>query len=114
MKRVVIVLAMLAVLLTGCAQVEQWTDAGKEYLAANQRTSGQVRAIAAMRIDGLREWLEDAMSETRDGAQQAHLRYAYEQIGRFQEEPGDFEYYEPVEPPAGSPIGDGRFGCDWE
>jgi hypothetical protein len=83
-------------------------------LAANQKTSGQVRAVASLKAAELRDWLEDAMTETRDEAQRAHLEYALAQIGRFQEEPGDFEYYEPLEPPAGSPIGAGRMGCDWK
>ena len=83
-------------------------------LAANQRTPAQVRAITALKIEKLREWLGDAVELAPADSQRAHLKYAIDQIKRFQEEPGDFEYYEPVKPPAGSPIGDGHLGCGWE
>ena len=85
-------------------------------LAANKSASNQVRAIARHQLQGLQIWCEKQITTVPDKSQMAHLERALAQIGRFLKDPAEFEYYAPLDPPAGSPIGsDGSpFGCSWE
>lgn len=77
-------------------------------LAANERASNQVRAIAEFRLELLRDWLLGQRNLTRDSEQQAYLFYAANQIKRFQEDPKKMNLTKPNDPPDGQPI-----GMDW-
>jgi hypothetical protein len=74
-------------------------------LAANQRASGQVRAIASLKLDGLKSWLTAPRQSTKDGAEHAHLFYAASQIAQFQKDPKRLDLTPPSEPPDGPPFG---------
>ncbi|NIR52144.1 DUF5117 domain-containing protein [candidate division KSB1 bacterium] len=86
-------------------------------LAANERASNQVRAVASFKLDELRQWLNQELGRANEERQKAHLYYANKQIQRFQEHPEKMNLTKLVEPPAGSPIGSDfnfiGFGCDF-
>ncbi len=91
-------------------------------LAANEDAASQVRAIAFLKLDELKNWMIESKKETeKDENQHAHYIFAIYQINQFQENPGQYHFTPPIEPPAGSPIGTGRFnsdpmrwGCGWQ
>ncbi|HKE56996.1 MAG TPA: hypothetical protein VKB46_09850, partial [Pyrinomonadaceae bacterium] len=81
-------------------------------LAANERTSNQVRAIASLKLEQLKSWLSTQRALGADENQRAFLYYAVEQIKRFQDDPKKMNLTRPQDPPDGQPIGmDWR--CDW-
>src|SRR5438132_2549082 len=77
-------------------------------LAANERASNEVRAIAEFRLEILRNWLRQQVDLTRDENQKAFLLYASNQIKRFQDDPKKMNLTKPNDPPDGQPI-----GTDW-
>ncbi len=77
-------------------------------LAAGERASNQVRAIAELKLDQLKAWLGTQRTLTADENQRAFLFYAVEQIKRFQEDPKKMNLTRPQDPPDGQPI-----GMDW-
>jgi len=89
-------------------------------LAANERASNQVRAIAELKLDELKTWVSLQANATRDQNQRAFLLYAADQIKRFQEDPRKMNLTRPNDPPDGQPIGtdwwtlSDRAWCDWQ
>jgi hypothetical protein len=87
-------------------------------LAAGERASNQVRAIAELKLEQLKAWLGTQRSLTADENQRAFLFYAAEQIKRFQEDPKKMNLTRPQDPPDGQPIGmdwgnESLWHCDW-
>jgi hypothetical protein len=88
-------------------------------LAANERASNQVRAIAEAKLYELRQWLEGRQNLAPDAGQVAFMNYAANQIKRFQEDPKKMNLTKPNDPPDGQPIGTDwwamseRDWCDW-
>ena len=91
-------------------------------LAANEDATSQVRAIAFLKLDELKNWMMNNKKETeKDENQHAHYVFSIYQISQFQENPGQYNFTKPIEPPAGSPIGiersnsdPMRWGCGWQ
>lgn len=77
-------------------------------LAANERATNEVRAIAELKLDELKNWATSQANGMRDQNQRAFLLYAANQIRRFQEDPKKMNLTKPNEPPDGQPI-----GTDW-
>ncbi|HKO34850.1 MAG TPA: zinc-dependent metalloprotease [Pyrinomonadaceae bacterium] len=77
-------------------------------LAANERASNQVRAIAELQLEALRDWAATHANQTRDANQRAFLLYTANQIKRFQDDPKKMNLTRPGDPPDGQPI-----GTDW-
>jgi len=77
-------------------------------LAAGERAANEVRAIAELKLDELKNWSITEAKTTRDQNQQAFLTYAANQIKRFQEDPKKMNLTKPNDPPDGQPI-----GTDW-
>jgi Met-zincin/Domain of unknown function (DUF5117) len=75
-------------------------------LAANEHAQTEARAIASLKLDELRKWLEANPGDGSDSAERAHRFFAAEEIARFQRDPKQFALPAPVEPPDGPPIGD--------
>jgi len=75
-------------------------------LAANDRATQEVRAVASLEAEQLRGWLQGAKAAAADTAQRAHLAYAAAQIEQFQKDPAKLQLPPPSEPPDGPPIGD--------
>ena len=73
-------------------------------LAKNAQAQTQVRAIASLKLGGLREWLEGAAEATVDEGYRAHYAFAARQIGRFQDDPEQVKLTAPMEAPQGPPI----------
>ncbi len=84
---------------------------GMMSLAANDRASNQVRAIAYLKLDELKDWLAGQIEKEQDESQKAHVLYAIAQIERFQKNPEKATIPAPLEPPPGSPIG---MDCGWD
>jgi hypothetical protein len=78
-------------------------------LAASDRASNQVRAIAAWKLEQLKTWLNTQRRATMDENQRAFLFYSFDQIKRFQEDPKKMNLTNPQPPPDGQPIG----AADW-
>jgi hypothetical protein len=88
-------------------------------LAANESAAPQARAIAWLKLDGLKDWLTKEMKKVKDENERAHYSFALSQIRRFQENPRQMPLTGPVQPPAGPPIGMSdsefcEFGFGWE
>ena len=81
-------------------------------LAANEDASEQVRAIARLKLDQLKNWLAGQMTQITEESQKAHYFSAISQIHQFQENPKDINITKPVNQPAGPPIG--LLDCGWE
>ena len=77
-------------------------------LASGERASNQVRAIAELKLEELKNWLNAQRNIARDENQKAFLFYAAEQIKRFQADPKKMNLTRPNDPPDGQPI-----GMDW-
>ncbi len=78
-------------------------------LAADKDATTQVRAVAALKLASLREWLLKAEKQARLPAQQAHLAYGAGLVSQYFEHPMEFAPPRIPSPPPGSPI-----GCDFE
>jgi hypothetical protein len=78
-------------------------------LAASDRASNQVRAIASWKIEQLKGWLNSQRRLTTDENQRAFLYYSAEQIKRFQDDPKKINLTSPQPPPDGQPIGTDRW-----
>ena len=74
-------------------------------LAAGERASNQVRAVASWKLDQLRVWLTSQGRLTPDENRRAFLYYSLEQIKRFQDDPKKMNLTPPQAPPDGQPIG---------
>lgn len=74
-------------------------------LAANEDASEQVKAVACLKIDELKNWLEANSKNLKTEPQQAHYLLALRKISQFEKEPEKFKKPELLSPPAGSPIG---------
>ncbi len=74
-------------------------------LAANERASNQVRAIASWKLEQLRSWLMLQRRATADENKRAFVYYSLEQIKRFQDDPKKLNLTQPQAPPDGQPIG---------
>ena len=86
-------------------------------LAAGERASNQVRALAELKLDDLKNWLLAQRRLTADVNQKGFLFYAAEQIKRFQSDPKRMSLTRPNDPPDGQPIGTDRWsqaGSDWK
>jgi len=88
-------------------------------LAANERASNQVRAVAELKVEELRRWLSLQTDSARDQNQRAYFIYALNQIKRFQDDPKKMNLTKPNDPPDGQPIGTDWWAmaekdwCDW-
>jgi hypothetical protein len=88
-------------------------------LAAGERASNQVRAIAELKLTELKNWLTAPERGTSDEGHKAYLLYAANQIKRFQDDPKKMNLTKPNDPPDGQPIGTDWWTradpewCDW-
>ena len=74
-------------------------------LAAFEKTSPQVRAISALKLDELKSWLASQLDSTTDESQKAHFFFAVSEIEAFQKDPSRVKLTVPLSPPPGAPIG---------
>ncbi len=76
-------------------------------LAADEEVNPQVRALALLKLDELKNWLfQQASSKSvKDESQKAHYFYAFSQIKLFQTDPSQVKLAAPSRPPQGAPIG---------
>jgi len=83
-------------------------------LSANEQASVQVRAIAALKLEQLRDWLATDQSGAKDEEERAHLFAAVSQIVQFQKDPKQISVAPPAEPPDGPPIGTDDDRDSWD
>jgi len=81
-------------------------------LAANERASDEVRAVAALKVHSLNEWLKLPSGGRPTISDQAHIFFASKQIELFERDPKRLDLTAPAEPPDGPPIG--GFGAEEE
>jgi hypothetical protein len=74
-------------------------------LAAGERTSNEVRAIASWKLEQLKNWVTIQSRLTTDENHRAFLFYALGQIKRFQDDPKKMNLTPAQAPPDGQPIG---------
>ena len=75
-------------------------------LAANEKATPQVRAVASWKLEELRKWLGQ-QAAAPDAAQRAHFFYAAAEIAQFQKNPNEWKPAPTTEIPEGMPIGMG-------
>ena len=75
-------------------------------LATDRSVPMQVRAIADIKLEELKEWIESQLAYSWDTAQEAHFKYALKRLDYFRLHPEEFEHESPLEPPPGQPIGE--------
>jgi len=78
-------------------------------LATGENTLGQVKGIATLKLSELKDWVTAQTKRTKDEQQRAHLLFAASQIGWFEEDPKEFSFPRPAEPPPGHLPAD----CGW-
>jgi Met-zincin/Domain of unknown function (DUF5117) len=84
-------------------------------LSANEHATDGVRAIASLKLHGLKDWLNVPASDRQVISNQAHIFFASKQIELFEKDPKRIDLTAPVEPPDGPPIGSmGMLDCDWQ
>ena len=88
-------------------------------LASSERSPNQVRAIAELKLDQLKNWISAQRTVVADENRRAFLFYASEQIKRFQDDPKKMNLTRPQDPPDGQPIGmawweKAGLACDWQ
>ncbi|HEX7333339.1 MAG TPA: zinc-dependent metalloprotease [Pyrinomonadaceae bacterium] len=74
-------------------------------LAAGERASNQVRALASWKLDQLKNWLTSQSRLAADENRHAFLFYSLDQIKRFQDDPKKMNLTPAQQPPDGQPIG---------
>lgn len=72
--------------------------------ADEQNASPQARAVALLKIEELRAWLETQWSGEKDQDRKAHLFYGKELSAAFLKDPKGFKIPALLTPPAGGPI----------
>jgi hypothetical protein len=83
-------------------------------LAANERASDKVRAVAWLKLADLKGWLNSPPGSRRDLSNPAHTAFAVRQIELFEKDPKRLDLTPPAEPPDGPPIGAmGDADDDW-
>jgi hypothetical protein len=80
-------------------------------LAGNERASAQVRAIASLKLDELKNWTTATAGQNgpKNSEERAHLYFAATQIAQFQKDPKLIPLTAPAQPPDGPPIGDNDY-----
>lgn len=74
-------------------------------LAVTEDTSPQVRAVAYLELEKLKDWLNEQFLVIQNESQKAHFFYSISQIILFQEDPGKVKLPVVLSPPPGAPIG---------
>jgi hypothetical protein len=74
-------------------------------LASDTKTAAQVRAVASIELDRLKQRLAAAATTEQDYALRAHFFFGAAQIEQFQKDPAKLNLTAPSEPPDGPPIG---------
>ncbi|MCZ6765586.1 MAG: zinc-dependent metalloprotease [bacterium] len=70
-------------------------------LCTNENAATQVRAVALLKLEELKNWLRERLDTTENVSQRAHFRFAILQIERFLQDPAEVTYTKPIEPPPG-------------
>jgi hypothetical protein len=73
-------------------------------LASDENAPTSVRSIAYLKLDELKDWLEERAGSTADEVYRAHYLFSAEQIELYQENPGAVKLTKPLEAPQGPPI----------
>jgi hypothetical protein len=91
------------------AEIQRVVDNALMYnmmsLAVDERTNPQVRAVAMLKLDELKNWLSVQAKSVKNESQKAHYFYAVSQIKLFQVDPSKVKFAVASRPPPGAPIG---------
>jgi hypothetical protein len=83
-------------------------------LSANDHASDSVRAVAALKLGEMKDWLNSPTGAISVISDRAHISFAFREIELFEKDPKRIDLTPPVEPPDGPPIGSmGMLDCDW-
>ncbi|MDH4217358.1 MAG: zinc-dependent metalloprotease [Candidatus Aminicenantes bacterium] len=74
-------------------------------LAVDEMAAPSVRAMASLKLDELKTWLNEKIDSQKDERQKAHYFQAAWQIKLFQDNPDRIKLKAPLKPPEGAPIG---------
>jgi hypothetical protein len=75
-------------------------------LAVDQDAATETRAIAALKVDELKNWISVQAKSATDENRRAQLFFAAQEIDHFEKNPSGVHLTNPAPPPAGDPIGD--------
>ncbi len=74
-------------------------------LAADEKNPPQVLALAAVKLEELKNWTGSEYPKATDESRRAELFFAHQELDRFEKNPAEFRIPAPEPPPAGDPIG---------
>lgn len=74
-------------------------------LTVDDAASSQVRALAALKLEELKKWINSSMISIKDEDHKAHFFFAASQVELFQKDPSWVKLPELLTPPPGAPIG---------
>lgn len=74
-------------------------------LVGSDQAAPQVKAVAMLKLEDLKSWLQSQVPRTRDVNHKAHFVFAVSQIELFQKDPAKFQLPEVLSAPPGAPIG---------
>ena len=73
-------------------------------LAVSEEAAPQVQAVARLKLQQLRDWLEQHISAAEED-QKAHFLFGSQEIDLFHRNPERIRHAAPISPPPGAPIG---------
>jgi hypothetical protein len=83
-------------------------------LAANEKATDEVRAVAAFQVHSVKDWLNSPLGGRPAIPDQARIFFASKQIEQFEKDPKRMDLTPPADPPDGPPIGAiGDADDDW-
>lgn len=74
-------------------------------LAADEKATPQVRAVASLKLNDLKDWLSQQLKSAEDEILKAHYFYTISEIRLFQKDPDRVKLTVPLRTPVGAPIG---------
>lgn len=75
-------------------------------LAADGEAAPQTRAIASLKLDELKQWMQTQLQSSSEESRRAEFFYASHQIDGFEKNPASIHLTHSAPPPAGDPIGE--------
>lgn len=76
-------------------------------LTVSKDASSISRSIALLKLEQMKNWIDEKVKSTLDEEWKAHYQFLVHQIDSYQDDPDEFKLADLLPPPPGQPIGDG-------